>query len=142
MVRKGLPGGSYQPLTPESVSRIHEAALSIIEEVGSKVNSEVALEALEAAGATVDRKRQRVCLPREKAMGLIGMAPSEVRLCGRDEKHDILLGGNRVYTGTGGTALHIYEPSTRVKRLADLEDLKRIARLVERLDNIHPASCR
>ncbi|MFC1986331.1 trimethylamine methyltransferase family protein, partial [Chloroflexota bacterium] len=37
----------------------------------------------------------------------------------------------------GGTALYIYEPDTNQKRLATLEDLKRIAELVGQLDNIH-----
>jgi trimethylamine--corrinoid protein Co-methyltransferase len=85
----------------------------------------------------VDKKERRVRLPQARARKLIGIAPPEVRLCGQEEKNDIYLGGNRVYTGTGGTALYIYEPATRQKRPATLEDLKRIARLVNRLDNIH-----
>jgi trimethylamine--corrinoid protein Co-methyltransferase len=85
----------------------------------------------------VDKEQRRVRLPREKALALIGKAPSEVRLCGRDEKHDIHLGGTRVHTGTGGTALYIYEPATGQKRQATLTDLKRIAKLVDNLDNIH-----
>jgi trimethylamine--corrinoid protein Co-methyltransferase len=137
MIRKGLAGGSFKPLTSESISRVHETALRIIEEVGCAVNSKIALEFFEGAGAYVDREQQRVRLPREKALGLIRLAPSEVRLCGRDEKHDILLGGNRVYAGTGGTALYVYEPDTGQKRPATLEDLKRIAKLVDQLDNIH-----
>jgi len=137
MTRKGLFGGSYRPLTPEAISKINETALRIIEEIGCKVNSEIALEALEVAGASVDKEQRRVRLPREKALALIGKAPSEVRLCGRDEKHDIHLGGTRVHTGTGGTALYIYEPATGQKRQATLTDLKRIAKLVDNLDNIH-----
>ena len=137
MIRKGLAGGSFKPLTSESISRVHETALRIIEEVGFEVNSETALEFFEGVGAGVDRERHRVCLSREKTLELIRLAPSEVRLCGQDEKHDILLGGNRVYAGTGGTALYIYEPDTGLKRPATLEDLKRIARLVDQLDNIH-----
>ena len=70
-------------------------------------------------------------------MELIDTAPSEVRLCGQNEKHDILLGGNRVYTGTGGTALFVYHQDTGEKQLATLDDLKRIAQLVDGLDNIH-----
>jgi len=70
-------------------------------------------------------------------MELIDMAPSEVRLCGQDEKHDAILGGNRVYTGTGGTALYVYHPDTGEKLLATLDDLKQIAKLVDGLDNIH-----
>jgi trimethylamine--corrinoid protein Co-methyltransferase len=137
MIRKGLASGSYRPLTEDSIIKIDRTVMRVIEEVGFEVNSEAALNLFEQAGAWVDRKERRVRLPQAKARKLIGIAPPEVRLCGQEEKNDIYLGGNRVYTGTGGTALYIYEPATRQKRLATLEDLKRIARLVNRLDNIH-----
>jgi len=137
MIRKGLVSGSYRPLTEDSVAKIDQTVIRVIEEVGFEVNSEAALNLFEQAGAWVDRKERRVRLPQARARKLIGMAPPEVRLCGQEEKHDIFLGGNRVYTGTGGTALYIYEPTTKQKRLATLQDLKRIARLVNRLDNIH-----
>jgi len=137
MIRKGLAGGSFKPLTEESISRIHQTVMRVIEEVGFEVNSEAALRLFEQAGARVDREKRRARLPQAKAQELIKTAPAEVRLCGQEEKHDVLLGGNRVYAGTGGTALYIYEPDTKQKRLAALEDLKRIAKLVDRLDNIH-----
>ncbi|MFC1943263.1 trimethylamine methyltransferase family protein [Chloroflexota bacterium] len=137
MIRKGLSGGSFKPLTEESVSKVHQAVLWIIEEVGFEVNSETALALFARAGARVNSEQHRVRLPQDKVLELIRMAPSEIILCGQDEKHDIFLGGNRVYAGTGGTALYIYEPDTDQKRLATLEDLKRIAKLVDHLDNIH-----
>ena len=137
MIRKGLPGGSFKPLTEESIRKIHQTAMQVIEEIGFEVNSRTALELFKKAGASVDDKGRLVRLPQKKAMELIEMAPSEVRLCGQNEKQDILLGGKRVYTGTGGTALYVYEQSTGEKRLATLDDLKRIARLVDKLDNIH-----
>ena len=137
MIRKGLAGGSFKPLTEESISKVHQTAMRIIEEVGFEVNSEMALGAFEEAGGWVDREKHRVRLPQERAMELIRKAPSEIWLCGQDEKHDILLGGNRVYAGTGGTALYMYEPDSGQKRLATLEDLKRITKLVDGLDNIH-----
>jgi len=137
MIRRGLAGGSFQPLTEESISKIHQTVMRVIEDVGFEVHSETALRLFEQAGAWVDREKRRVRLPQARALELIGMAPPEVKLCGQEEKHDILLGGNRVYAGTGGTALYIYEPDTKQKRLATLEDLERIAKLVDRLDNIH-----
>ncbi|MCL0060244.1 trimethylamine methyltransferase family protein, partial [Dehalococcoidia bacterium] len=137
MIRKGLSGGSFKPLTDESIHKIHHTAMRVIEEVGFEVNSESALKLFEGAGARVDRGKQLARLPRERVMELIETAPSEINLCGRDEKHDILLGGKRVYTGTGGTALYVYHPDTGQKQLATLNDLKRIARLVDGLDNIH-----
>ncbi|MFC1904551.1 trimethylamine methyltransferase family protein [Chloroflexota bacterium] len=137
MIRKGLDGGSFKPLTEESIAKVHQTAMRIIEEVGFEVNSEAALELFKGAGARVDQEKRLVRLPQKKVMELIETAPSEVRLCGQDEENDIFLGGPRVYTGTGGTALYIYEPDTGQKRLATLEDLKCITKLVDRLDNIH-----
>jgi len=137
MIGKGLVGGRFKPLTEESIGRVHQTAMRVIEEVGFEVNSEAALEFFELAGARVDRERRQVRLSEKRAMELIEMAPSDVRLCGQDEKHDVLLGGHRVYTGTGGTALYIYHPDTGQKRPANLDDLKRIAKLVDQLDNIH-----
>jgi trimethylamine--corrinoid protein Co-methyltransferase len=137
MIRRGLAGGSFRPLTDGAIEKIHQAAMRIIEEVGFEVNSEEGLELFRGAGATVDASRSLVCLPRERAMELVARAPSEIRLCGRDERHDILLGGNRVYTGTGGTALNVFRQETGEKTLATLEDLRQIAKLVDHLDNIH-----
>ncbi len=137
MIRRGLAGGSFKPLTEESIARVHQTAMRIIEEVGFEVNSETALELFRGAGAWVEPGKHLVRLPQKRVMELIGMAPSEVRLCGQDEKHDILLGGQRVYTGTGGTALYIYHPDTGERKLATLDDLKCIAKLVDKLDNIH-----
>jgi trimethylamine--corrinoid protein Co-methyltransferase len=137
MVRKGLTGGSFKLLSEDDINKIHQTAMRVIEEVGFEVNSELALRLFAGAGAWVDEKKHRVRLPGEKVLELIRMAPSEVNLCGKEKKHDILLGGKRVYTGTGGTALYIYEPNAGRRRLATMRDLRRIARLVDGLDNIH-----
>jgi trimethylamine--corrinoid protein Co-methyltransferase len=65
MVRKGLAGGSFQPLTKESVDKIHQTVMAVVEEVGFEVNSEKALKLFEKAGARVDREELRVRLPQE-----------------------------------------------------------------------------
>lgn len=135
--RRGLPGGWYRPLTESGVNMIHEAIMRIVEETGFKVYSPSALKHFKAFGAKVDEETCLVKMPREKAMELIDKAPSEVRLCGQDERQDLILGGTRVYTGTGGTALYVYRHETKERRLATLDDLKRLAKLVDHLDNIH-----
>jgi trimethylamine--corrinoid protein Co-methyltransferase len=137
MIRRGLPGGSFKPLTDESIFMVHKTAMRIIEEVGFEVNSKTALDLFERAGARVDREIRRVRLTEDRVMELISAAPSEITLCGQDEKHDIALGNKRVYAGTGGTALYVYHPDTDTKQPATLEDLKSIAKLVDGLDNIH-----
>ena len=137
MIRKGPAGGSFRPLSEESIDRIHQTAMRVIEEVGFEINSEAALDLFKRAGAWVNQEKHLVRLPQLRVMELIEMAPSEIKLCGQDEKHDLFLGGQRVYAGTGGTALYIYHPDTEQRQLATLDDLKRIAKLVDQLDNIH-----
>jgi len=137
VVRKGLPGGSYKPLSDEAIEKIHQTAMQVIEEVGFEVNSSAAQHHFKQAGATVDTEKHIVQLPRKSVMELIEKAPSEFTLCGSNENKDIHMGGSRVHTGTGGTALYIYEPDTGEKRLASLNDLEKIAKLVDGLDNIH-----
>jgi len=136
-MRKGLEGGSFKPLSQDDLHRVHETAMRVIEEVGFEVNSETALQLFRGAGALVDEDKHIVRLPQGRVMELIESAPSQISLCGRDEEHDIILGGARVYAGTGGTALYVYDSRTARKRPATLADLKRIARLVDGLDNIH-----
>ncbi len=135
--RRGLEGGSFKVLDDQSVLRIHQAAMQVIEEVGFEVQSDTALDLFAGAGAEVDRDKCLVRLKESKVKELVAAAPSEIRLCGQDPAHDIMLGGRRVHTGTGGTALYVYEPDTGQTRLASMEDLKSIARLVDKLDNIH-----
>jgi trimethylamine--corrinoid protein Co-methyltransferase len=137
MIRKGLSGGSFKPLTDDAISMIHRTAMNIIEEVGFEVNSSNALDLFEKAGAKVDREKRRVRMPEKKVMEIISTAPSEIILCGQDEKHDMNLGKQRVYAGTGGTALYVYHPDTGKKQSTTLKDLKHIAKLVDHLDNIH-----
>lgn len=137
IIRKGLVGGSFRPLSGKAIRKIHQTAMRIIEEVGFEVNSEDALELFKKEGAQVDQEKHLVRLSQRKATKLINKAPSKVKLCGQDEKHDVLLGGYRVYTGTGGTALYVYSQETGEKWLATLDDLKQITKLVDGLENIH-----
>ncbi len=137
MIRKGLDGGSFKLLNDDSILKIHQTAMQVIEEVGFEVQSDIALELFEEVGARVDWEKHLVRLNRDKVKELIEAAPSEIRLCGQDEANDIVLGGRRVYAGTGGTALYVYNPAVNEKRQASLEDLKSIAKLVDKLDNIH-----
>jgi len=137
MTRKGLEGGSFKVLDDQSVLRIHQAAMQVIEEVGFEVQSETALDLFAKAGADVDRNKHLVRLRESRVKELVAGAPSEIRLCGQDPAHDIVLGGRRVYAGTGGTAIYVYQPDTNQVRPASMQDLRSIARLVDKLDNIH-----
>ena len=109
--------------------------MRVFEEVGFQVNSDKALKFFQDAGANVDDNIVR--LPRETVMDLVDMAPSAVTLYGRQPKHNLNLGGTRVYAGTGGTALNIIDGTSGERQRATLQDLKTIAKLVDGLENIH-----
>jgi trimethylamine--corrinoid protein Co-methyltransferase len=133
--RKGLDSGRYKPLSEEGINHIHETAMRVFEEVGVQVSSDNALGYFRGADAKIDD--HVVKLPRETVMELVGRAPSDITLYGRDPEHNLNLGDARVYAGTGGTALNIIDGVSGDRRRATLQDLKDIAKLVDSLDNIH-----
>lgn len=133
----GLVGGQYQPLSQSSLERIHQATLEIFEEVGFEVHYQGALEVFAQSGAKVDFDRKHVWLSPQLVEKAIGTAPSKVVLYGREERHNLILEGKRVYLGTGGTAVNVIDLESGEKRLSTLEDIRQIARLVDALDNVH-----
>lgn len=138
-VRKGLAGGQYTPLIREDIDKIHQASMEIFADVGVEVNYPAALDGFEAAGAKVDRATNIVRMSADLVKNLLATAPEEITLCGRDEsgEHDLNIGGNKVYMGTGGTALNVQEPGSSESRRAELRDVMNMARMVESLENIH-----
>ena len=133
----GLDGGQYQPLSRDKVGRIHESALRVLEGVGVKVDLDEALEIFSAAGAHVDAKDKRVRIPARIVEKHIASAPSTVILWGREPQNNLILEKTRVYMGTGGAALKVIGPNSGKKRLSNLKDIARLAKLTDGLENIH-----
>lgn len=135
----GLQGGQYKPLTAGQIETIHGASLKILEQTGVTFESglEGTVTMLEENGATVDKEKKRILFPREMIEDLVAKAPEKVVLCGREKKHDLELAENRVYMGTGGAAIRILDPDTGEMRATTLQDLYKVSRLVDRLENIH-----
>lgn len=139
MIRRGLVGGAYKPLSDDGITKIHQTVMRSFREIGIQVNHEEALALFEEAGATVDMDTRRVKIPPDMVMELIGKAPSVVNLCGReaDGSLDCEIGGKRVYLGTGGTALNVQDPGSNASRPSELKDIVDMARVVDALENIH-----
>lgn len=137
VVAPGLPGGQYKPLSQHDLERIHAAALHVLERTGIEVMPSECRELFRAAGAKVDDAANRVFLSRQMVEKALTLAPKEVRLCGRNPKHDLLLGGTRVYMGTGGAAVKVLDLETGQARESTLQDVACFSRLADALDNIH-----
>ena len=124
-------------LKKEDLERIHSSTLKILEKTGFRVDEENALKLLDDAGATVDFKRKIVRVPHSLVEELIKKARKCVRLCGRDPKHDLILGEGRVYVMTSSTGIRVLDMDTGEVRQSTKKDVEDSARLADALENFH-----
>lgn len=135
-VRAGLPGGTFAPLSAVEVTRIHAAALQVLEEIGMADAPPSGVAAMTAAGA-IHGDDGRLRFPRAVIEDALAMAARDITLCGRDPRHDLHLSGSNVHYGTAGAAVHMVEPDGRNYRESTLQDLHDASRIADSLDNIH-----
>jgi trimethylamine--corrinoid protein Co-methyltransferase len=136
VVRPGMNGGQYKPLSEADVLRIHEAALQALEVIGLANAPASGVEILTGAGAILGDDG-RIRFPRALVEDMLAVAARDITLFGRDPAQDLLLSGTRVHFGTAGAAVHIVDPVTGDYRESTARDLYDAARLAQHLDNIH-----
>jgi trimethylamine--corrinoid protein Co-methyltransferase len=137
MVKRGIRGGVFRPLSRSDIEAIHAASLEILEQVGLQVKSKTIVEVFKRGGADVDEKNNRVRIPEYLVKDSLSKAPRKVILGGRTEANDLVLEDGRAYFGLGGTptpyTLDIesgdFRPSTSA-------DVMRAASLGDALPNI------
>jgi trimethylamine---corrinoid protein Co-methyltransferase len=132
----GSPGGWFRPLSDGDVRRIVDAAQTVLERTGIEVKESPCREVFRKAGCRVDSDNDRVYIDHKMVEHALSVAAHEIRLSGRDPKHDMNVGGSRVYMGTGGQAVNVMDLDGTV-RLTRLADNFHIGRLIDKLDNIH-----
>ncbi len=131
----GQRGGQYRPLSDQDIAAIYDTAIRILAEIGmGEVPSVLADRAVEK-GATVGTDG-RVHFPRALVEDIIAGAAKTVALYGRDPKHDIEIGGDRVYFGTGGAAVRTLDIDSGLYRDATLADLYDFTRLADTLSQV------
>jgi trimethylamine---corrinoid protein Co-methyltransferase len=123
-------------ISDSQAKEIHQAALDILSQVGVKVFSKRALGLFEEKGVVITGESV-VRMPKEMVEWAISRAPGHVLLAGRSEEFDLHLEKNRVYLGTGGAAINVYDVQKNETRPAQLSDLASFARLCDALENIH-----
>lgn len=137
VVRAGLIGGHYQPLSDEDINRIHSAALTVLEDVGVADPTPEVVDIATAAGCHVN-DQDRLCFPSALVEDVIAGAAREYTVYSRSDSHDDLhVGGKRVHYSTSGEAVTILDPQTRTYRASTLVDLYDACRLVDQLEYIH-----
>ncbi len=132
----GLEGGRFKPLTEPGVARIIDAAKEVLERTGIEVMPSPCREVFRQAGCPVDGDANRVFIPAKRVDWALGVAANTVLLAGRKPRHDLDLGGTRVYMGTGGQAVNVIGLDGAYRQSV-LADNYHIGRLVDRLEHIH-----
>jgi trimethylamine--corrinoid protein Co-methyltransferase len=138
-VKPGLAGGRYRPLTQQDEQRIHNTILDVLEKIGMGDPIPVVKEAALERGCFMN-EHDRLCFPRGLVEDVIAHTPKDIQFLGRDPKHDLEIGGNRVHTYGGGEAVNMLDIGSSHYRPSTLADLYDAARLVDRMDNIHAFS--
>jgi trimethylamine---corrinoid protein Co-methyltransferase len=103
MVKRGIRGGVFRPLSRSDIEAIHGASLEILEQVGLQVKSKVMVDVFKKGGADVEEKKGRVRIPEYLVKDSLSKVPSKVILGGRTEASDLVLEDGRAYFGLGGT---------------------------------------
>ncbi len=136
VIRPGMDGGLFKPLSDGEVQRIHHAALDVLEQIGLADAIPSCIEMVVAAGGKLSDEG-RLLFPRALVEDTIAKAARNFPLYAQDPKYDLEPWGNKVHFGTAGAAVHMYESETNEYRESTLQDLYDIGRMVENLDNIH-----
>jgi len=131
----GANGGQYQPLSGPEIKQIYTAALKILSKLGMGESPDTLTQQALTKGARLNDKG-RLCFPKAMVEDIIAGACREFVLPGRDAKHNIEVGGERVYYGTGGAAVQTLDLDTHTYRPATLEDLYDFTRLADTLNNV------
>ncbi|MEM7325160.1 MAG: trimethylamine methyltransferase family protein [Actinomycetota bacterium] len=121
---RGIP---YLDIVPhEELLRIHDASMTLLEEVGIDFRDDESVAMWAAAGATVDGYRVRI--DRHHLMELIATAPESYTMTARNPAHSVTLGGTKtVFTPAYG-APFVLDMDNR-RRSATMEDFDNFAKI-------------
>lgn len=128
---------SFAVLEKDEARRIHEAALTVLAEVGLRISSERAQSLLRSAGCTIDTGNRTVKIPEGLVNAAVRDCPKEFVLASRDGSRDIPIPTKTLPAiGTDGFAVEVMDDDTGERRKSMNDDLIRFARLGDALDDL------
>jgi len=131
-----LPYEPIRILSADQVQRIHDTALTILEEIGMKVLEPRARDYYQKAGARIEAGDDRVRFDRAMVEDLIAKAPAEFTLEARNPGKTVKVGKrNGIFSSVGGPAYVMdLEGGRRAGTYAEMCDYLKV---VQGLDILH-----
>lgn len=127
----------FEVLSPNEITRIHEASMAVLATVGVKVEFEMARYLFRQAGAKVDDEKNVVSLSEDLVRQYVAQAPKQFSLHGVNSDFRMQVGGDNVQFAGLGTPTNIIDPQTGKIRPSTFEDMSRHIRLIDGCKFIH-----
>ncbi len=144
-VRKS-PGGKYlnlvntlaksTVLSDDALKSVHEASLTILEEIGMDVILPEARERMKAAGADVTPGTDRVRFDRGLIMDMIASVPPAFTMHARNPARNVAIGGNNLVFAQIASAPFVADRDGG-RRTGNQEDYRKLVKLAQSYDIVH-----
>ncbi len=123
-------------LSDDALEAIHEASLTILEEIGMDVILPEARERMKAAGADVTPGTDRVRFDRGLIMDMIASAPSSFTMHARNPARNVEIGGHNLVFAQIASAPFVADREGG-RRTGNQEDFRKLVKLAQSYDIIH-----
>ncbi len=123
-------------LSDDALEAIHEASLTILEEIGMDVILPEARERMRAAGADVTPGTDRVRFDRGLIMDMIASVPASFTMHARNPARNVAIGGNNLVFAQIASAPFVADREGG-RRTGNQEDFRKLVKLAQSYDIIH-----
>ena len=125
-----------EPLDEETLQRVHETSMRVLEEIGILFLNEESLSILEKLGCDVDWSTQNVRIDRALVDAAINSAPAEFSITPRNPDHRIHLGGRHAVYSTVASAPNVSDLDGG-RRVGSRPDFQNLLKLTQYFNCIH-----
>jgi trimethylamine--corrinoid protein Co-methyltransferase len=123
-------------LSADALDAIHDASLTVLEEVGMDIMLPQARELMRAAGADVVAGADRVRFDRGLILEMIASAPSQFTLRARNPARNLAIGGNNLIFAQIASAPFVADRDGG-RRAGNQEDFRKLVKLAQCYDVVH-----
>lgn len=131
-----VPFPPMQLLSEDEIEAIHNASLTVLEEIGMDFLLPEARALLKEAGADVDADSERVRFDRSMIEETIRTAPSEFTLHARNPEHNLRMGGSWMAFGCVSSPPNASDMDNG-RRAGNTQDFQNLLRLSQYFNAVH-----